>query len=185
MDFAISNLHKVAVIFFVVTIVLAHFLADSNYKVQTNTISDLGAQGYSKGFVMQSGLFLFGVMLAVSVLINGVTILNAPILLYALCIAVTGVFSTKPFFGNDSYSVTQANLHSAFAQAAGILFCTAIAIQIYFEISLKVRLMHFVFLLLVLGMSVLFGVSKNYGGIFQRILYTVSFYWLCVYFRMK
>lgn len=162
---------------------MAHVFATENYDWTKNTISDLGSQGYDKRLIMQTGFFVFGLGLSFGVLLNGITWRTTPILIYGLCVSLTGIFCTKPFIDLHNYSTTQATLHSFFAQLAGVAFCIGIISQIFFTANHNLKIIHLVFFILVVVLSVTFGLLKNSQGIAQRFLYLTSFIWLIKYYK--
>lgn len=183
MDFLKSNFNSISTLIFVFFIIVAHVFATNNYDFSKNTISDLGAQAYDRKGIMQIGFLAFGLTLSVGILLNGLSLQTLPILIYALCVALTGIFCTKPFFPNTSFSEIESTLHSIFAQVAGISFSIGILTQIFYATDKQEKTAHFIFFLLVIGLSASFGLLKNYQGIAQRLLYLVSFIWLIKFFK--
>jgi hypothetical protein len=108
---------------------------------------------------------------------------TTPILIYGLCVGLTGIFCTKPFFGVDNYSETQATIHSALAQIAGVTFTLGILVQLFYTTDKSEKWIHFAFFVLVVGFSASFGLFKNFQGIAQRLLYLTSFIWLIKYYK--
>jgi hypothetical membrane protein len=53
MNFFKNNYILISVLVFLASIIIAHIIAPDNYSWVRNTISDLGAQGYDKKFIMQ------------------------------------------------------------------------------------------------------------------------------------
>jgi hypothetical protein len=98
-------------------------------------------------------------------------------------VGLTGFFCTKPFWETPTFSVTQANIHSALAQTAGICFTFGILLQLFFASNNQEKYIHFVFFGLVIGCSASFGLVKDYQGVFQRLLYLVSFIWLVKFYK--
>jgi hypothetical membrane protein len=183
MDFIKSNYNIISTVLFALFILVAHIFSTDNYDWTKNTISDLGSQGYDKKLIMQFGFLVFGLTLTTGILIKGLTWRTAPILIYALCVALTGIFCTKPFFDFGTYSTTQSTLHSTFAQIAGVTFSIGILSQIFFTSDNNLKYLHIVFFVLVVGLSASFGLLKNYQGIAQRLLYLTSFIWLIKYYK--
>lgn len=183
MDFFKVNYNTISTIIFVLIIMIAHIFSTSNYDLTKNTISDLGAQGYDKKLIMQIGFLAFGLTLSIGILINGLTWRTTPILIYGLCVALTGIFCTKPFVDLETYSTTQSTIHSTFAQIAGVTFSVGILTQIFFTTENNLKYIHIVFFILVIGLSATFGLLKNYQGIAQRLLYLTSFIWLIKYYK--
>lgn len=168
---------------FVVFIIVAHIFSTNYYDWTKNTISDLGAQGYERKLIMQIGFLAFGLTLCLGIFLNGLSIRTSPILIYGLCVALTGIFCTKPFFDINTYSTIQSTLHSTFAQIAGLTFSIGILAQIFFRTDRSFKYIHIAFFILVIGLSALFGLLKNYQGIAQRLLYLTSFIWLIKYYK--
>jgi len=178
-----NNFVGIAIVVFSVAIILAHIFSTSNYNWAKHTISHLGAQGYNQKLIMQLGFIAFGVLLAVGFFINSFSWRVAPMLVYAVCIAGTGIFCAKPFFEVQYFDTAQANIHSILAQMAGIGFTLSIIIELYFYTSTHQKWWHIAFLILVVVCSALFGILKNYQGIAQRLLYLVSFIWLLKFYK--
>ena len=183
MDFLKSNFNSISTLIFVFFIIVAHVFAKNNYDFSKNTISDLGAQAYDRKGIMQIGFLAFGLTLAMGIFLNGLSVRILPILIYALCVALTGIFCTKPFFSYPIFSEIESTLHSVFAQVAGISFSIGILTQTFYASDKQAKTAHFIFFLLVIGLSASFGLVTNYQGIVQRLLYLVSFIWLIKFFK--
>lgn len=177
------NYALVSVIYFIVFIALAHWFAPENYSWIRRTISDLGSQGYSNNIIMQSGFIGFGILLAFGIIRNGVSRNNMAILVYAVCVAFTGIFSTKPLQDTETYWVLGASLHSLFAQLAGWGFSIGILIQLYYSKESRMKSFHLIFFLFIIGFSLLFNLIENYQGIAQRALYACSVIWLSLLYK--
>jgi Protein of unknown function (DUF998) len=184
MYFLKSNYNIIATTLFVLAIIFAHIFSTNNYDWTKNTISDLGSQGYDRKYIMQFGFLAFGLTLTVGILINGISWRTSPILVYGLCVGLVGVFCTKPFFQVETYSASQATIHSALAQIAGVVFTLGILIQLFYSADKSEKWIHFVFFILVVALSASFGLVKNYQGIPQRLLYLVSFIWLIKFYKL-
>lgn len=183
MDYIKSNYNIISTTFFVLAIVVAHIFSTNNYDWTKNTISDLGSQGYHRKLIMQFGFLAFGLTLSAGILANGLTWRTTPILIYGLCVGLTGVFCTKPFFASNIYSEIQSTTHSTLAQIAGVAFTIGILVQLFFSTDKSEKWIHFIFFILVIGLSATFGLVKNYQGIAQRLLYLTSFIWLIKFYK--
>ena len=126
MDYLKSHYNIISTALFLLAIVVAHIFSTNNYDWTKNTISDLGSQGYERKIIMQFGFLAFGLTLSAGILINGLTWRTTPILIYGLCVGLTGVFCTKPFLNLYNYSATQTTIHSSLAQIAGATFTLVI-----------------------------------------------------------
>lgn len=132
---------------------------------------------------MQLGFLVFGLTLSAGILANGLTWRTTPILIYGLCVGLTGIFCTKPFSNLDNYSAIQSTIHSTLAQIAGTTFTLGILVQLFYSADKSEKWIHFVFFILVVAFSATFGLTKNYQGIAQRLLYLTSFIWLIKYYK--
>ncbi len=183
MEYLKINYNIISTALFALAIVVAHIFATQNYDWTKNTISDLGSQGYDRKIIMQFGFLTFGLILSAGILLNGLTWRTTPILVYGLCVGLTGIFCTKPFFNLDNYSESQATIHSALAQIAGAAFTLGILVQLFYSANRSEKILHFTFAILVVGLSVSFGLVKKCQGIAQRFLYLTSFIWLIKFYK--
>jgi len=183
MEYLKSNYNIIATLLFIISIIVAHIFSTNNYDWTKNTISDLGSQGYDRKLIMQIGFLAFGLLLSIGILVNGLTFRKTPNLIYGLCVGLTGVFCTKPFFNLDNYSTTQETFHSILAQIAGVTFSLGILLQLFYSDNQNEKWIHFLFFILVVGFSASFGLVKNYQGIAQRLLYLTSFIWLIKFYK--
>jgi len=183
-------LPTVSVTWFVGVIVVAHFFAPVGYRWTHNTVSELAAQGQRHKWIMQVGFVGFGVLLNAGIVLKAVSARRAsyPDLLiaaYGVCILISGVFCTSPMDEALSYSASEAQMHSAAATMAGVFFSLGVLGYLLLSQRPAQRILHFVFLALVLGCSILFGLAEGGSvdlgrGIAQRLLYVVSLVWLIV-----
>jgi hypothetical membrane protein len=180
------KLIPIAVYIFVAVIIIAHFTPPPGYNWVDNTISDLASQEHRYKWVMQTGFIAFGLLLAAGLVWKSYTqgkvnYPDLPIMLYGLAVLVTGIYCTAPIDGSLSYSVRESQVHTLFATMAG--FCLVAGILWHMIVTPERRSYHFVFLLLVTVISMLFGLAESETlsvgkGIVQRGLYLVSFVWL-------
>lgn len=177
------NFIHIATNLFIASIIIAHILAPTNYDWTKNTISDLGAQGYNRKYIMQLGFLMFGFILSTGLISKGLSWRIAPIFIYALSVGLTGVFCTKPFTTAIQYSIFETKLHSIFAQLAGIAFSLGILAQVFFSKNIADKKIHCFFFFLIILLSASFGFYQNFQGIIQRLLYAISFLWLLRYFK--
>lgn len=178
----------IAILYFVAVIILAHFFAPPGYVWTHNTISDLASQGHAHKWIMQAGFIGFGLLLAAGLVwksyaLGGIHFPDLPILVYGLSILVTGFFCAAPLDSALVFSENEAQIHSLFAMIAG--FALIAGILWYLIVSPGKRTVHLMFIVLIAGTSMAFGLSESGTipigkGIVQRSLYLVSFIWLAM-----
>lgn len=172
-----------AVAFIAFALIMAHLLVGEPYVWSRHSISQLAAQGYANAWMMRMGFIGFGCL----VLIAGIGRIRdarrywhreTAIMLYGLAILFTGVFSTVPFVEGVAYSLQEARLHSFLATAAGAALSIGILLFAVSDEPKPRRLVHGIGLLLVIGLSFLFGVLPTISGVIQRLLWAAGFAWL-------
>jgi hypothetical membrane protein len=175
----------IAVVYIVLVILLAQLIAPAPYNWTQNTVSELAAQGYRNRWIMQAGFVGFGVLLAAAVIRNwrarpSLWYREVPLLLYALCIALSGIFRTRPFVPGAACSETEAQLHSIFATVAGILLSTAVLAHLLSDEDARRKTGHLAALILIMATAMAFGMSSTNTGLIQRFLYLVGFAWIAL-----
>jgi hypothetical membrane protein len=174
----------ISVLYIAAVVVVAHLIAQEEYHWKSNTISDLSAQGYEHKWIMQIGLFGFGLLLGIGSAAQVFQLQTAwfaeiPLLVYAGLVAASGIFCTRPFVRTEEYSEKDDRLHSFFAQTGGMFFTAAILLRSLVAESLASSAPHILFLVLVLLTALFYGRAKpSMKGIAQRAMWVVSFIWL-------
>lgn len=172
-----------AVVVIVAAILLAHAVAPPSYQWARNTISELGAQGYSNSWIMRSGFIVFGALLAIGAAVGAMHSVreNWPqffIGLYGAGVLLSGVFSTAPLVQGVAYSSREASFHSAMATAAGIAISGGMVAMLIADKQPRRKMAHLIALVATMLLSAAFGVLDPIAGVIQRLLYSVGFAWL-------
>ena len=97
-------------------------------------------------------------------------LIDLPIGVYGLAILTAGIFCTKPFINGLEYSGFESEIHSFSATVAGIAFSIGILSSGIKETKNTMRLVHFLFLIFVMGMSAFFGISQSNNGLIQKLM---------------
>jgi len=108
----------------------------------------------------------------------------APTMAYALSISLTGIFSTSPCETGVPHSAEESEMHSLFANIAGIAFTAATLGLLLTEDDLRMRLVHLAGLSIVTFSSIMSNMQPEYRGIYQRILWAGGLSWLTVSFAL-
>lgn len=181
------RLFQFAVVYFVSVIVITHFFVPPNYDWTQNTISELASQGHTYKWIMQTGLIGFGGILFIGVIEyfreSAKRYFLFFIAVYGLSILLSGIFCTAPIDPNLSFSIQESNLHSLFATVAGIAMSLGILWQVFASSNSRDRWIRIIFLILVGGLSGLFGLAEDQilnidKGIVQRLLYLIGLTWI-------
>ena len=164
-------------------LVSAHLAAPNSYAWTTNTLSELGAQGYEHAWIVRTGFLSFGSLVAGAMIRDLARgrrhwAQSIPLMLYGGSIAMTGVLSTSPFERSVSYSQTEAGVHSVFANVAGFSLAGAMLETGMVETSTTRRIAHFAGLAFVTLISALFMLQPEHQGVWQRVLWVGGLTWL-------
>jgi hypothetical membrane protein len=195
-NFSISNKFIfVAIIIFTLCAIVAQIIAPIEYDWQNNTISQLAAQNYSSGWIMQLGFFGFGILFLIGIVLiikqgSKVQITDILLLFYGLAILLSGIFSAKPFIEEIPYSLLESGLHYAFALSAGMFLNFTIFFHLIFSERTKERLFHLVFLMTIFISSMIIVLIKESElnaplGLMQRITYLAGLIWLFIFFLKR
>jgi len=139
---------------------------------------------------MQLGFIGFGLLLSASfinefMLARKVVYADVFLMLWGIAVLLSGFFCAEPYIGSVSCSIPEAKLHSLLASSAGVSFSIGILCSLIVSPDPKEKLFHTVFLILVMGTSMMFGLAENGAvsmgkGLLQRMLYAVNFIWLLI-----
>ncbi len=179
-----------AVIFFVSVIIAAHLAAPTTYSFTHNTVSELGSQGYDRAWIMRTGFWVFGALMAVGMGLLAARrtlfmLADAALALYGLGIFLTGVFSAAPFEPGISYSVSQHQLHSLFATTAGVMISLCMIVSAVLDEGRGRRVFHIAAVALVMGLSFSFGLAENGSipvgqGLVQKTMWVIGLSWVLI-----
>jgi hypothetical membrane protein len=165
----------------------AHLAAPDSYSWKTNTISDLGAQNYGNAAIMRAGFISFGTIMTGAAIwdtLEGTRplIQTLPVIVYGASVALTGFFSTAPFDEAASYSIAEENIHSIFANIAGIALTAAITGSAITSETPGERIFHLAAMGFVTLSSAMFMLHPEKQGVWQRVLWAGSLSWLTITF---
>ncbi|HPT79084.1 MAG TPA: DUF998 domain-containing protein [Candidatus Atribacteria bacterium] len=162
-----------------VMIILSFFSADT-YSIIRNTTSHLGAQGAPNAWIMNMTFILVGIscILEAWLHLRRYWFLLLLLCIFGLNLVLVGIFSHAPIVEGAVYDALEDRLHSIFASIAGFSF-TAFAISSAFiEKTTRHRAADMSVGLTAALLSLLMACLPDYAGLWQRVLFTVSFIWL-------
>jgi hypothetical membrane protein len=184
-----------SIIFFALCTIVAHIFSSPQYNWQNHSLSQLAAQNYQLGWIMQLGFFSFGILFTIGIvlLINNsrkVSVTDVLLVFYGLSVLLCGIFSSRPFAENIHYSEVESGLHYAFAVSTGMFLNLAVLASILISKSIRDRLFHGAFLITIF-ISSLFVILIRDGyldapmGILQRIIFFTGVIWLFIFLHKR
>ncbi len=174
--------YRFAIIYIVVFIIAAHLTVGEQYLWYRHSISQLAGQAYSNAWIMRAGFIGFGVLVQIAAIgriraTGGYWYRELPIMIYGLSILASGIFSASPFIEGVPYSEQEAELHTFFATAAGIITFAELLYMLT-ESSKSRKAVHAIALFLTISASALFFALPMASGAVQRLLWIIGFSWL-------
>lgn len=184
-----------SIIFFAVCTLAAHIFSSPQYNWQNHSLSQLAAQNYSLGWIMQIGFFWFGILFTAGMILkisDGKKIRVADVLLvfYGMSVLLCGIFSSRPFSEGIPYSEVESGLHYAFAVSTGMFLNLSVLASIMSSKNVKDRLFHGIFLMTIFISSLLVilirdGYLNAPMGMLQRIIFFTGVIWLFMFLHKR
>lgn len=177
------KLYTPAVVFVSIILITAHIIAPNSYDWTQHTISQLAAQGYSMGWVMQVGFIGFGALVLAEALRRLAydpmrKLTEGPILVCGVMFILSSIFSTRPFIVGIPYSENEAIIHGTMSTLARIAIPVSMLSYAIIEKPGTRKVIHVVSFVLVISLNAMMEIM-NYGeGIVQRVLCAVVLTWL-------
>lgn len=193
-----SIIITIAVFFFINSIIVSQLFTPESYYWIQNTVSELAAQGYDNAWIMKIGLIGYGLLLGAGLILRLMSTRefifpDLLLLIYSIGILLSGIYSTAPFEKGLDFLKQESYFHSFFASAAGVSISISMISYFFAEENFRRKLFHFIFMLLVVGFSALFGLAESGAipigkGLVQRSMYLFGLTWILVnynYFRSQ
>lgn len=157
------------------------------YSVLRNTTSQLGAQNTPNSWIMNITFCLLGIASVIEgwIYLKHYWVQKILLTIFGIGLIFTAIFQHAPIAEHIPYSVLEDDLHSIFASIVGFSF-TFFAFSIAFIESRNIKRVQAVLIgLIATGLSILMFSVANYTGIWQRLIFLVSFAWLIYLFEGK
>ena len=161
------------------------FYSLESYSILNNTTSHLAAQNTPNSWIMNV-VFCY---LGVATIIEGWEYLKnywsqkIIITVFGLTMIFTAVFQHAPIEPNIPFSVREDELHSLFATLCGWSFVTFAVSSAYIEITKSHKVFAVAARVIALLLSILMFSITDLMGIWQRMIFMLSFAWLIYFFE--
>ncbi|MDH3227457.1 MAG: DUF998 domain-containing protein [Thermoleophilia bacterium] len=172
----------VYVLLLLVMFVLPFFSVDE-YSIREHTLSELGAQGAPHAWAMN---LVFGALGLASVAdgwprLPGLWFHRLALLLFGLALVFVAIFQHAPIPADAPVSAREDEWHSNFSGLVGMSF-VAFAVASAFGSSGRGRSLGPAAGAFAMAMSFLIFSVPDYAGVWQRLMFGVSFAWLILVF---
>ena len=163
------------------------FFSVPGYSIIRNTLSDLGAQSAPHAWIM-NGLFIFLAFCSVIAgwgYFEGFIFHRIVLILFGISLGLMAIFNPTPIRPDIQYSLTEDGWHAYFSSTAGLSFVIlSIATGFILE-KQQDRLMSIAAGAAVILLSVLMSEADRSAGIWQRLMFILSFGWMLYTFKTR
>ncbi len=167
-----------------VVIFILPFYSVASYSIIRNTTSQLGAQQTPNAWIMNITFILLGVgsILSGWNYLKGYWFHKALLTLFGFCLVLTAFFHHAPVDISLTYDIREDELHSLFASLTGFAF-TIFAISTGFIVQRKADMVVAIGVgILASALSALMFKIPEFMGIWQRMIFVMSFGWMTFLF---
>lgn len=183
----INNLRYILPVYLLLLLVMfiLPFYSAEGYLISKNTTSHLGAQNTPNAWIMNITFSLLGLACMVEAWFHLKKLWFQKILLsiFGLALIFIAIFQHAPIVEGIPYSELEDNLHSVFALAVGFSF-TVFAFSIGFFEKRKIEKIFAISVgLIAPGLSLLIFYVADYSGLWQRMIFIITFAWLIFLFE--
>jgi hypothetical membrane protein len=157
------------------------------YSIIRNTLSELGAQSAPKAWIMN----YYFVSLALGSVIAGWRYFEdfmfhrIVLLLFGLSLSLMAFFNHAPVNPDTQYSIIQDGWHSYFACTEGLSFIILSLATSFILDKQQDRLLAIGAGLSVLFLAILMSEADRAAGVWQRLMFMISFGWMIYNFRTR
>jgi len=155
------------------------------YSIIRDTIGELGAQSAPCAWIMNFILVLLalGSVIAGWSFYEGFLLHRIILVLFGLSFALTAFFNHAPVNPDMQYNINEAGWNAYFTSTAGLSFIIlSIATSFILE-KQSDRQLAFAAGISAIFLSVLMSEAERSAGVWQRIMYLISFVWMIYSFK--
>jgi hypothetical protein len=170
----------------IVVMFAAPLIGPEGYSLLRHTTSQLAAQNSPNAWAMRAVFVALSAasLLAVWPVLPGLPFQRAALLVFALSVAMTGVFSHAPTTPGVLFDATEDLWHSRFADATGAGF-TLLAASTGFVEPRGRRSIAFAVAIAAVMLSLAMAALPEFRGLFQRAIFIGGFGWLLLLARWR
>ena len=155
------------------------------YSILKHTTSQLGAQNTPNAWIMNLVFCLLGLACIAEAWLHLKRYPVHRILLtvFGVGLVLTAIFRHAPIVEGIPFSVSEDAAHSVCATVVGFAFTLLAFAAAFIENTVGRRLLAVFAALAASGLSALIFYAADFAGLWQRIMFIVSFAWLIYFFR--
>jgi hypothetical membrane protein len=181
-----KNLSTYVYLSMILVVFILPFFSMEGYSIIKNTTSQLGAQLTPNAWLMNTVFFLLGLTYAYEFLrFNQLNwTIRIMVFIFGASLIGTAIFSHAPIDSSLVYNAWEDKLHSFFATVTGFSFVASSLFISIFEKNVKLKIYGLSAAGFSILMSLLIFTVSDYMGLWQRIMFLISFFWLSYYLEV-
>jgi len=159
---------------------LLAFYSVDTYSIIKNTTSHLGAQNTPNAWIMNVAFIIIGISCVLEAWLHLGRFSFHKIILcvFGLSLMLTGIFHHRPIIEGVDFNHFEDKLHSVFASIVGFSFTIFAVSSAFIEKVIKHRIIDISVGFIATMLSMLILYLPDYSGIWQRLIFIISFIWL-------
>lgn len=163
------------------------YFSTAGYSIIANTTSELGAQNTPNAWIMNITFGLLGLACIIegSIYLKSSRMHQFLLFLFGVSLILTALYHHAPIHQIMSYDIYEDKVHSVFASMVGFSFSLFSFSAIFIEETNSRRLIALSIGFLTTFLSILMGTLPAYAGIWQRLIFIVSFSWIIFFLKDK
>lgn len=172
---------KIGIIIFSIAILAGPFYSVPEYRLVSNTISELGAQQTPHNFFAIFGFLAFGLGIVLD-WVRQPSRQTLPFMLFGLSMMIAGIFPHKPLGIGTPYNEVVDSIHSGAATLGGLFITLGFLTESVRTTSNKRRVITLALATLCFFLPLGMFSLPNLQGILQRIMFASVFLWFWFFF---
>ena len=178
------RLLAIYIIMVLVLFILPHFSVQG-YTIMKNTTSHLGAQNTPNAWIMNLIFFLLGFITIQEawIYLKQYWVQKFMLTIFGLGLVGVAIFKHAPIVQGIPYSLFEDTIHSIFASIVGFSFTLFTVSAAFIETTNKRRIIALLVGVVVTVLSVLMSSLPDFAGIWQRLIFIISFAWLIIFLK--
>jgi len=167
-----------------VMFILPYYSAEG-YSILKNTTSQLGAQNTPNAWIMNLTFCLLGIacIFEAWLYLKGFWIHKILLTIFGTGLLLTAIFQHAPIVEGMPFRDFENTLHSLFATIVGFSFTLFAVSAAFIEENNSKRVLAVLAGLIAMGLSILMFNVTDYAGLWQRLIFMISFAWLIFFFE--
>lgn len=180
----IRFLLPVYIVLILVMLILPYYSAEG-YSMFKHTTSHLGAQNTPNAWIMNIVFCLLGIACILEGLFHLRQYWVHKILLtiFGVGLILVGIFQHAPIVEEIPYNLSEDKMHSLFATVVGLSFTIFAISAAFIEKTNTKRILALLVGLIATGLSILMFSVIDFAGLWQRLMFIISFAWLIFFFE--